>query len=205
MDVRVCPDDLLETYECSKTTNLKEYLLNDAKRDSEARYSSTKVFVDVNNRRVIGFYTIFVGNVKIEKKKTIPLGIKKHSSIKEIPCIKVLYFGISEQYKGKIADGYKFSKHLMNHLKFRCGEVGVKCGVCIVYLESYPGAERFYQTEKFLEIGQSGGSSLNCYAYHIDNCIKFMRSLKKPPRSGSVVSPSEVAATNENESNATTE
>lgn len=180
IDIRVCPDDLLQTYECSKTDNLREYLINDAKRDSEARYSSTKVYVDVPNRKVVGFYTIFVGNVKIEKEKKRAVGIKRHAKVKEIPCIKVLYFGLSEAYKGKKPDDYKFSKHLMNHLKVRCGEIGVKCGVCIVYLESYPGAEKFYQSENFLEIGKSGGSSLNCYAYHIDNCVGFMRSLKTP-------------------------
>lgn len=147
----------------------------------------------------MGFYTIFVGNVKIQTDKKTAVGIHRHPTVKEIPCIKVLYFGISDEYKGKEYDNQKFSTYLMDHLKFRCGEVGMKCGVCIVHLESYLGAEKFYENENFLKIGRSGNSELNSYVYHINHCVEFVKSVTRLSQKAIADKMSkEVAPTSEN-------
>lgn len=154
--------------------------------------------MDQVNKKVVGFYTIFVGNVKIQNAKKEEVGIQKHRTVKEIPCIKVLYFGISDPYKGKKVNVLKFSQYLMFHLKFRCGEIGMKCGVCIVHLDSHPGAEKFYTDEEFFKLGRSGTSSYNSFVYLIDECIDLVKNFRRSlqPRNVQQVT-KEVAATSE--------
>lgn len=134
--------------------------------------------MDQISKKVVGFYTIFVGNVKFHNAKKEQVGIQRHRTVKEIPCIKLLYFGISDLYKGKLFGSFKFSHFLMMHLKFRCGEIGMKCGVCILHLDSHPGAENFYIDQEFFNIGKSGTSNYNSFVYLIDECIQLVKSFR---------------------------
>lgn len=160
LEITECNDDLLETYRCSKQPEIEAFFKEEAMKLNKTGFMKTKVFVDIINYKVIGYFSTNVSEVPIVKGKQDAYNKdteEEHklvypSGITSTPCLTLQRFGISDDYKGKEYAGRKYSVHLMDSVKIMAAEISLLTGILILYVESYYGAREFYESCGFTRL-----------------------------------------------------
>lgn len=171
LEITECDDDLLKTYRCSKEQRIEKYLKEEAMQLSETGFVKTKVFIDIKNYKVIGYFSTNVSEVRIGKGKQDSYNkdsdeedqLNYPPGITVTPCLTIQRFGISDDYKGKHYGGRKYSEHLMDSIKNIAAEISQMTGVLLLYVESYHGAVDFYKSCKFTRLNKVNGESISFF------------------------------------------
>lgn len=169
LEITECDDELLKTYRCSKEQRIEEYLKEEAMQLSETGFVKTKVFIDIKEYKVIGYFSTNVSEVRIAKQKQDSYNkisdeedqLKYPPGITITPCLTIQRFGISDDYKGKSYGERKYSEHLMDSIKNMAAEISYMTGVLLLYVESYHGAIDFYKSCKFSQLNKINGESIS--------------------------------------------
>jgi hypothetical protein len=138
---------MLSEFECGNS-EIDRYLCNDAKCDTTEGRGVTKLILNDNKSKVIGFYTLDCSAMIVETNES-------QGKIGLAPAVEIKMFAVDKSYQdisySKIKEDGTFSDILLceainqinNFTESTCG------AVCII-LYSVPSAKKFYIRNKFV-------------------------------------------------------
>lgn len=138
--------DKLLNFQCSDEEQVEFFLKEEALNLMERNLVRTRLFFD-QDENLIGFYSLFNDNIKINKQKRRELDIRLPDKVKVIPGIRLHYLGVDTRFRNM---GY--GKYLMASVLYHSAVVSKITGCSLITVESTKNARSFYDKFQFTYI-----------------------------------------------------
>lgn len=143
----------LSDFTCVDSDNDNEaqlFLQEESLALMERNLVCTRIFLN-EDKKLIGFYSLFNNIIKINKDKREQLAIYLPHAVKEIPAIRLHSIGIDNEFQGR---GY--GDVLMASILYNCALVSRISGCSLITVESTKNAKGFYKKYRFVHLRKEG-------------------------------------------------
>lgn len=91
--------NLINTFKCSDEPSVEKYFKEDAITNDSTFFTTTKVLLNSDESKVIGYYSLFNEFVMVSDDRKKKFAVPFWGEISNFPSVRLHYLGVSDEYR----------------------------------------------------------------------------------------------------------